>query len=165
MLSHGRLGRSTGRGIGVLKVQNLGLGGRGAWHGRGVVGGGMWGSLWNFAKPLLSKAINVFGSAAASPVGKQVIASVKDNAIKSGVKIVDDVLKGENVGQSLKKNLSDSAKNTLSEGSNIVSQGLFPMKKNVVKPTAQKRQRSKTPLTKRKRNIAGIKRAKRDLFS
>lgn len=159
-----------GGGPGARKALRLGVGGHGTWHGRGMTGGGVlhsqsgWhgrgvagdgilGTIWNVAKPFLSKAMGLFGTAAKSTIGKKVIESAKDNAIKSGVKLVDDVLKGENVGQSLKKNLTDTAKNTLSEGTDIVSKGLFPMKKNV-------KRKKKT-----KRSISGIKKVKKDLFS
>jgi len=87
---------------------------RGPFHQKGTGLGGFFKSLFASARPLLRKAFQIGKKAVKHPVVQDTIQDAKDTALQVGVSTVSDLLKGEDVQQSIFKN-SGEAKRHLSE--------------------------------------------------
>ena len=72
-------------------------------YGRGL--GGIFRGVYKFFKPLLSFLIPTIKKAVKSTTGKKLIKQAKKSALKAGVKTLSDVSSGENVRESMTKNL------------------------------------------------------------
>ena len=61
--------------------------------------------------PTMRKTIPLVQKAASSSVGKKAIKSVKKGALNAGINVMEDVIAGKNVKDSIKENISRESKN------------------------------------------------------
>lgn len=82
---------------------------------RGTGIGSIFSSLYNSVAPLVKTVLGLGARAARTGVGQQVAKSVKKNAMKAGLNVVQDALKGENVLRSTKRNIKQAGGDVLGD--------------------------------------------------
>lgn len=72
---------------------------------RGAGIGSIFSSIYSTVVPLIKSALRIGSRVVKSPVGRSVVNSAKKTAMKAGLNVVNDALRGENVVQSTKREL------------------------------------------------------------
>ena len=85
-------------------------------YGRGI--GGIFRGIYKFFRPLLNFLIPSLKKAVKSETGRKLIKQAKKSALKAGVKTLSDVSTGENVGESMTKNLKKATVDILKKVEN-----------------------------------------------
>ena len=85
-------------------------------YGRGL--GGIFRGIYKFFKPLLHFLIPSIKKVVKSKRGRKLIKQAKKSALKAGVKTLSDVSTGENVGESMTKNLKKATVDILKKVEN-----------------------------------------------
>ena len=80
-------------------------------YGRGL--GGIFRGVYKFFRPLLSFLVPTIKKAVKSKTGRKLIKQAKKSALKAGVKTLSDVSSGENVSESMTKNLKKATADVL----------------------------------------------------
>lgn len=76
--------------------------------GRGL--GSIFSKIFSKIAPIAKTLFNFGKKALASKPVKNVVNAAKDTAIQSGIQVIDDVIQGKNVGESLKENAAEASK-------------------------------------------------------
>lgn len=123
-------------------------------HGRGI--GSILSSVFKKILPFVKTILGIGKKAASSKTGQSLIRSAKNEAIKSSLQVADDALKGQNIGESLKRNAK-------SAGSNIATSALKEAQSFIDNSPRKKKKKRKKSLLVSKNN--SNKRKKKDIFS
>jgi len=75
-------------------------------RGRGL--GGIFSSILRGALPALKTFLNIGGNALKSQAGKSIINAAKHSAVKAGLNLAADAMKGKNIPASIKQNLKEA---------------------------------------------------------
>lgn len=116
-------------------------------HGRGI--GSILSSVFRKILPFAKTILGIGRKAVNSKTGQSVIKSAKNEALKTGIQVADDALKGRNIGESIKRNAKSAGKNiantALKEAESLL--GNPPpskiKKKISIKPRSKKKRRLK----------------------
>lgn len=101
---------------------------RGKFIQRGGSFGGWLGSLFRAILPIGKSLLR-------NPSVASVLSSVKNSALKAGANVVQDVLHGENLGESFKKNAKRVKSDTIDAIGRQIGRGKKPVKQKRKRPT------------------------------
>ena len=118
--------------------------------GRGI--GSILSSIFRKIAPFAKTILNIGRKAAATKPVQEVLKSAKKEALKTGVQIADDALKGKNIKDSIKSNAGIAAKS--------VAQTAIGEAKKMINDPVKKRSAKRQKQGKKK-----SKRRKKDVFS
>ena len=119
-------------------------------RGRGI--GSILSSIFRKIAPFAKTILNIGRKAAATKPVQEVLKSAKKEALKTGVQIADDALKGKNIKDSIKSNAGIAAKS--------VAQTAIGEAKKMINDPVKKRSAKRQKQGKKK-----SKRRKKDVFS
>ena len=116
--------------------------------------------IFNAVKP---KLFGLAQSAIRSDTFKKITDNAKEIARNTGTQILDDISSGKNVGDSLKKNLKDGAKQIVNDS----AQSSIASVRALLNQKSMNDELKKTGLEKRRkgRKVLGSKKQKIDIFS
>lgn len=103
--------------------------------GRGL--GNVLSSLFKKGLPYVKSLLNAGKKLFNSAIGQNIFNVGKKHAAEGGMKLMDDVFKGENVKESLKKNIKSTAENTLKDSATIIQDTVKRKLANLTEPTAK----------------------------
>lgn len=129
-------------------------------RGSGI--GSIFSNIFKAIIPLATKAVNIGRKAATSSTGQKILKAAKRTAVDAGLDIANDVLKGENVKTSAKKNLKSVGSRFVDNAAKEFSTGGKKKKKKKkragVKKNIKKKSKSKkTTSVKKKKKRASTK--------
>ena len=123
------------------------------YQGRFVQRGNGLGSIFSGFMRYVMPAAKFFGKKIiSSPITKNIVNTAKKSAIQAGLSTVQDIMSGENVGQSLKRNLSrvgddvlETASKELMSGSGARKRKLLSLLKELEREETPAKRKKKTP--------------------
>lgn len=133
--------------------------------GRGL--GGILSNIFSKIAPFAKTLFNIGKRAFNSTLGQSIVNKTKENTVESGMKALDDVMKGKNVVESLKSNIKDAATKSFKDSTNLVQKAVkrkLSPDDDIPKKTRNKKNKKKQ---KKYQSIArrGKGRTKQDIFS
>jgi hypothetical protein len=93
-------------------------------RGKGI--GSIFSSIYSSVVPLIKSALRIGKNVAATPVGRSIVKEAKKTAMKAGLNVVNDALRGENVFQSTKRELRSAGRRALNLGAQEVQNRTRP---------------------------------------
>lgn len=116
-------------------------------RGRGL--GSILSSLFSKIAPFARTLFNIGTKVVKSAPAQEVIKSAKNEALKTGIQVADDVLKGKNVKESIRSNVENAAKNV---ASSAISQAKKRLN-NDLNPGEISNKKQKSSKKKRKKKV------------
>lgn len=139
--------------------------------GRGI--GSVLKTLFSKIAPIAKTIFNFGKRAFNTDLGQAIAKSTQQNLAEGGIKLVDNVLKGENVKNSLKSAITETGQKTLTDSANLISETVKDKYLTDSSPKRSDRSNSKRKSSSKRKNklkpsqtyIEKLKRRKQDFFT